>query len=334
MNTRSPLLGIRPMVGAALAAVAVGAVFWPRAEDGPERALPEGAAGTITQAAGAAAPMSAKPHAVTGHDEFDKAARLLELGVAGDLSVDAHTRGALDVLLASLGNPPTATELQGLEDALRRAMPGEAATQAMALVRRYADYTSAAAAVSTAQQAPATLDELKALLDKTVALRRKHFDADTAQALFGAEEALTRHALAVQAIEADPQLSYAEKTARIKTLRDQLPPEAASQEAPETLALSEMDNKVNALRQQGATAAQIEQVRQHYLGPDAAQSLGEMDAERARWESRYQAFLQQKKALGAAGATDMNTQVEALLRQHYSDEELLAAKAYDRARNP
>ena len=52
------------------------------------------------------------------------------------------------------------------------------------------------------------------------------------------------------------------------------------------------------------------------------------------WESRYQAFLQQKKALGATGATDMNAQVEALLRQHYSDEELLAARAYDRARHP
>ena len=332
MNTRSPLLGIRPLVAAALAALAVGAVFWPRSEDGIGQALPavEGAA---TQTAGAAPP-SAKPRAVTHNDAFDQAARLLELGVAGDLSVDANTRGALDVLLASLGNPPTAAELQGLEDALRRAMPGEAATQAIALVRSYASYTSAAAADSAAQQAPTTLDELKALLDKTIALRRKHFDANMAQALFGAEEALSGHALAVQAIEADPQLSYAEKSARIKTLRDQLPPEAASQEAPETLAMSEMDNKLNALRQQGATAAQIEQVRQRYLGTEAAQSLGEMEAERARWESRYQAFLQQKKALGATGATDMNAQVEALLRQHYSDEELLAARAYDRARHP
>ena len=332
MNTRSPLLGVRPMVAAALAALAVGAVFWPRSEDGTGQALPVGEE-AATQTTGKA-PLSAKPRAVTGNDAFDQAARLLELGVAGDLSVDANTRGALDVLLASLGNPPTAAELQGLEEALRRAMPGEAATQAIALVRRYASYTSAAAADSAAQQAPTTLDELKALLDKTIALRRKHFDADTAQALFGAEEALSRHALAVQAIEADPQLSYAEKSARIKSLRDQLPPEAASHEAPETLASSEMDNKINTLRQQGATAAQIEQVRQRYLGAEAAQSLGEMEAERARWESRYQAFLQQKKALGATGATDMNAQVEALLRQHYSDEELLAARAYDRARHP
>lgn len=332
MNTRPPLLGVRAMAGAALAALAVGAVFWPRAEDGPEQVLAQGA-GAATQTLPAATP-SAKPRAITGNDAFDQAARLLELGVAGDLNVDANTRGALDVLLASLGNPPRAAELQGLEEALRRAMPGEAATQAMALVRRYAGYTGAAAADSAGQQAPTTLEELKTLLDKTIALRRKHFDAATAQALFGAEEALSRHALAVQAIEADPQLSYAEKTARIKALREQLPPEAASQEAPETLATSEMADKINALRQQGATAAQIEQVRQRYLGTDAAQSLGEMEAERARWESRYQAFLQQKKALGATGASDMNAQVEALLRQHYSDEELLAARAYDRARHP
>lgn len=333
MNTRSPLLGIRPMVGAALVVLVVGAVFWPRGEDSTGHTLPVGE-GAATTAASGKASTSARPQSATGSHAFDQAARLLELGVAGDLSVDTHTRGALDVLLASLGNPPTASELQGLEDALRRAMPGEAATQAIALVRRYVDYTRAAAADSATQQAPTTPDELKALLDKTIALRRKHFDAATAQALFGAEEALSRHALAVQAIEADPQLSYAEKTARIKTLREQLPPEAASQETPESLAMSEMDQQINALRQQGATAAQIEQVRQRYLGTEAAQSLGEMEAERARWESRYQAFLQQKKALGTTGATDMNAQVEALLRQHYSDEELLAAKAYDRARHP
>jgi lipase chaperone LimK len=322
------------MVGAATAAIAVGALFWPHGEeDGSSQTTPQGASTAAPLATGTAA-TSISAHPTHGSNPFDQAARLLELGVSGDLSIDTHTRGALDVLLASLGSPPAPVELQVLEDALRRAMPGEAATQAMALVRRYVNYTSAAAADSATQQAPSTPDELKALLDKTIALRRKHFDADTAQALFGAEEAQTRHALAVQAIEADPQLSQADKAARIKTLRDQLPPQVASHEAPTSLAMSEMDAKVDTLRQQGAPAAQIEQVRQRYIGAEAARSLGEMEAERARWESRYQAFLQQKKALRATGAADMNAQLEALLRQHYSDEELLAARAYDRAQHP
>ena len=332
MSLQSPLLGIRTLVGAALAALALAAVFWPRGENSSEPAQPLGAnAGKQSSGTPSSSPTT---HATTGSTPFDNAARLLELGMAGDLSIDVHTRGALDVLLAGLSKPPTADELQQLEDALRRAMPGEAATQGMALVRHYADYTQAAAVDTTTQQAPTTPDELRALLDKTIKLRRKHFDAETAQALFGAEEAQSRHALAVQAIEADPRLSTSEKLARIKTLRDQLPPEAASQEAPMSLAMSEMENKINTLRQQGAAAAQIEQVRQRYLGTEAAQGLGEMEAERARWESRHQAYLQQKQALATSGATDMPARVEALLRQHYSEEELLAAKAYDRAHHP
>jgi lipase chaperone LimK len=330
MSTLSPLSRTQLVVGTALAALAVAAVFWPpTGDDVPNTAQRVEPANRV---AASAAPPSA-PEGLQA-DPIESATRLLELGVAGDLRVDTHTRGALDVLLASLSNPPTAAELQRLEAALRRAVPGEAATQAMALVRRYVDYTQAAAADSATQQAPTTADELKALFDKTIALRRKHFDADTAQALFGAEEAQTRYALAMQAIEADPQLSAADKAARVKALHDRLPSQAAAQQPPVTLAMSEMEDKIAALRQQGASAAQIEQLRQRYLGTEAAQALGEMEAQRERWESRYQAFLQQKKALAASGATDMPAQVEALLRQHYSEDELTAAKAYDRARHP
>lgn len=311
-------------------AIAVTAVFWPRASDDAQPTAQP--AEPTRRVAASAAPPSASTSLPT--NPIESAARLLELGVAGDLSVDAHTRGALDVLLSSLSNPPTMAELQQLEAALRRAMPGEAATQAMTLVRRYVDYTQAAAADSTTQQAPTTADELKTLFDKTVALRRKHFDADTAQALFGAEETQTRHAMAVQAIEAEPRVSAADKAARVKALTDELPAPTAAQQPPVSLAMSEMEDKITALRQQGASAAQIEQLRQRYLGTEAAQALSEMETQRERWESRYQAFLQQKKALGASSATDMSAQVEALLRQHYSEDELTAAKAYDRARHP
>ncbi len=332
MSTLSSLSRTQLVAGTALVALAVAAVFWPRS--GGDTQHTEQRVEPASPGAMSAMPASAPATAIPGTAPIDNAARLLELGVAGDLSVDAHTRGALDVLLAALSTPPTAAELQRLEAALRRAVPGEAASQAMALVGRYVDYTQAAATDHAVQQAPTTPDELKALLDKTIALRRQHFDADTAQALFGADEAQTRHALALQDIDADPQLSAADKAARVKALRDQLPPQAAAQQPPVSLAMSEMEDKIAALRQQGASTAQIEQVRQSYLGTEAAQALGEMEIQRERWESRYKAFARQKEALGEQNVADMPAQVEALLRQHFSEDELPAAKAYDRARHP
>ncbi|HEY0821432.1 MAG TPA: lipase secretion chaperone [Rhizobacter sp.] len=262
------------------------------------------------------------------------ATRLLELGVAGDLTIDMHTRSALDLLLDSLGPDPSAADLQRLEEQLRRSMPGEAATQAMALVRRYAGYQRAAQAEAAAQQPPATAQELEALLDKNAALRRKHFDDATARALFGAEEEQTRLDLAMNAVQADPKLSPQEKAAQIQALRERAPRDLPGLQAPVPAAHVEMENRIASLRQQGATPAQIEQVRRQYLGDEAARALAESEAQAAHWEARYQAYAQQKKAIVAAAPPDMSSQLESALRQHFSEEELAAARAYDRARSP
>lgn len=264
---------------------------------------------------------------------IEEASRLLELGAAGDLTVDMNTRAALDVLLGLLGPEATPADFQRLEDALRRSMPGEAATQAIALVRNYDAYQRAATTQAAEQQAPGTPEELKALLDKTVALRRQHFDENTARALFGAEEELTRLDLAMNAIQADPKLSAQEKAAQISALRERMPRDLPGLQAPVSASLGEMDTQVAALRQQGATPAQVEQLRRRYLGEDAAKAITDMEAQRDQWESRYQAYAQQKKAIVASASPDMAAQLDAALRQHFKEEELAAARAYDRNRS-
>ncbi|WOB07362.1 lipase secretion chaperone [Piscinibacter gummiphilus] len=263
---------------------------------------------------------------------IEEASRLLELGASGDLTVDMNTRAALDVLLGLLGPEATPADFQRLEDALRRSMPGEAATQAIALVRHYDAYQRAATTQAAEQQPPASPEELKALLDKTIALRRQHFDEPTARALFGAEEELTRLDMAMNAIQADPKLSAQEKATQISALRERMPRDLPGLQAPVAASFGELDTQVAALRQQGATPAQIEQLRQRYLGEEAAKAMTEMEAQRAQWESRYQAYAQQKKAIVASASPDMAAQLDAALRQHFKEEELAAARAYDRNR--
>jgi lipase chaperone LimK len=324
-------LGFRlSMVAAALAVLAgLGLALsgrheaTPMAEDSPRQVAAAPSRSGLPPALASSAPAS-----------FTDAARLLELGVAGDLSVDMHTRSALDLLLASLGPDPSAADLQRLEEQLRRSMPDEAATQAMALVRRYDGYQRAARADAAAQRPPATPEEMQALLDKSAALRRQHFDDTTARALFGAEEAQTRLDLAMNAVQADPRLSPQEKAAQIQALRESAPRDLPGLQAPVPAAHIEMETRIAALRQQGASPEQIEQVRRHYLGDDAARSLAESEAQAAQWEARYQAYAAQKKAILAAAPSDMASQLESALRQHFTEEELAAARAYDRTRTP
>lgn len=328
MNLHAPRIVV---VGLCIA-TAVGLWIYVETTDTPTRGAMSTPAASDAMASGSTTSAIRSP-AATSPRSVEDAARLLELGVSGDLSIDMHTRGALDILLASLGATPTPADFQRLEDALRRSVPGEAATQAMGLVRRYAAYTRAAAMDSSTQQAPATPEELKALLDKSIALRRQHFDPDTAQALFGAEEEQTRLDLELQAIEADPRLSPQEKLARARTLSERGPRGLPGLQAPVPAAQAEMETEVAALRQQGATPAQIEQARTRHLGADSARALAETEAARDDWESRYRAYALQKKTIVATAAPDMEAQLEAALRQHFSEDELGAARAYDRTRD-
>lgn len=324
-------LGFRLAMVTALGAVVVG--LWlvsSSGGDAPEKVAPEAEASGRLPRNSAASPRLAS----SAPASFDNAARLLELGVAGDLSVDMHTRSALDILLASLGPNPTAADLQRLEDSLRRSMPGEAATQAMALVRRYDAYHRAANTEAAAQQAPSTPEELKALLDKAMALRRQHFDESTARALFGAEEEQTRLDMALNAIQADPRLSAQEKAAQMSALRERAPRDLPGWQAPVSPAFSEMDTQVARLREQGASPTQIEQLRTRTVGAEAAHAMAETEAQAAQWRARYQAFAEQKKTIVAAGSPDMAAQIDAALRQHFKEEELPAARAYDRTQKP
>lgn len=318
-----------------VAASAVGAGLWWASSgqdpvDAPEAA--SGASAIVVQRVAT----TATRNAPTGRapTTIEEAARLLELGAAGDLSVDMHTRSALDVLLASLGPEATPEAFQKLEEALRRSMPGEAATQAIALVRRYDAYHRAADGLAAQQAAPSTLEELKALQEKTLALRRQHFDEVTARALFGAEEEQTRIDMAMNAIQADTSLSEQEKAARIGALRESTPRDLPGLQVPVSASFADMERQVATLRQQGATPAQIEQVRTRHLGSEAAKALTEMEAQRDEWELRYQAYAQQKKAIVAAAAPDMAAQLDAVLRRHFQPEELEAARAYERHRSP
>ncbi|MGY4827938.1 lipase secretion chaperone [Sphaerotilaceae bacterium SBD11-9] len=315
-------------------ATALACLGWMLFGGDDDYAPPQGEAMNQVSPANGTTRTAAVKMAASAPTSVEEAARLLELGVAGDLSVDMYTRSALDILLASLGPDFTPADLERLDATLRRSMPGEAATQAMALVRRYDAYNRAVTAEAATQKPPSTAEELKELLEKSMALRRQHFDAATARALFGAEEEQTRLDLAMNAIQADPHLSATEKLAQTNALREKALRETPTLQTPTSPALTEMEQQIATLRQQGGTPAQVEQLRARYLGEEAAKALTESDAQRAQWESRYQAYAQQKKAIVAAAPSDMAAQIDNALRQHFKDEELAAARAYDRNQTP
>lgn len=152
-------------------------------------------------------------------------ARIFELGLAGDLVIDIDTQASLEMTLSELGADPSAADLQRLEDGLRQGLPPTAANEAITLFRQYVAYSRDYARSIEGSPPADTPDQVRAMLDRTEALQRRHFGEANAKALFGLQMAHSRHQLDVQAVIDNTQLSAADKTARIQALRERLPAE-------------------------------------------------------------------------------------------------------------
>jgi len=176
----------RPLTVAAACAGVAALVWlaWPSAEpaDRPPAPTATGSAGTS-----AAPALGSRPRVlpVPGSGEQVDPARMFDLGVAGDLRVDLETKAALDMIVAELGDNPSAEALEKLERSLRGGLPREAAEQVLAMVQSYRSYTQALAKSAALQRPPQSPEEMRQLLEQDAALRRRHFDPATSNALFG-----------------------------------------------------------------------------------------------------------------------------------------------------
>ena len=87
------------------------------------------------------------------------------------------------------------------------------------------------------------------------------------------------------------------------------------------------------MRQRGADLSQIQAYRQRELGVEQAEALSNMEAQQAQWHQRYEAYARRRREIeaGAAGPAQRQAQLDALLRQHFAEPEIDAARAYERS---
>lgn len=258
--------------------------------------------------------------------------RVFGVDEQGNLVLDADTRVRLDVLLAQLPKNATGHELQAIEESAVAGLPRHAAQQASRILDTYIRYLGAETELNAllAMESAASPDEM---FNKLIALRRQHLGAQVADALFAAQETQDRHGIQIALMDADPKLSAQEKLARIEALQRALPDGAAALASDLDASRSAlmMEQGVAALRQQGASEAQVQQLRERHVGAEAAKSIVEMEVQKMDWERRQQEFTQQKNAIARMDLSERQKleRMEALLSQLYSEEEIPVARAFD-----
>lgn len=263
----------------------------------------------------------AVPHVREGHP--------FTVDSLGRLAVSAKTLPVLDSWLPAPGQ-----SLAPIEARLRAALPPLAAERAWRLLRSHAAYRADERELLQQLKAQGPINA-RELLDKSMALRRRHFDSVSVQELFAVQEARALYASEVARILADPRLSEAQQAQHLFALRTSLPGEVAAQEFAGSEFSFALEKQVAQMREQGESDAEIVFLRKQFVDVEGAKSVLEvereqLEAQKQAWELRHAGFVRQRDALLAAEieVADKQQQLEALLRQHFKPDEIATARAH------
>ncbi len=248
----------------------------------------------------------------------------------GRLVVSAKTLPVLDNWLALV---PHGQPLAAIEARLRAELPPLAAERAWRLLQSHAAYRDAEREMLRELKAQGPLAP-RDLLDRQMALRRRHFDSVTVQELFGVQEARALYASEVARIFADKRLTEAQQTQRLLALRMGLPPEVAAQEFGGSEFSLAMERIASQMREEGENDDEVVYRRKQFVDVEGAKSLVEqereqLDRRRQAWELRHPAFVREREAIFTTHEFDTPERqalLDELLQQHFKGEQLTDAR--------
>lgn len=290
-------------------------------------------AGTLPIADGA------QPREISGaRDRLSRS--LVGSDVDGALPVDAEGHlipgpdvlATFDYFLAASGEEPPEVLQRRIRDHIRASLDEPAASEAEALLADYLALRGRLRELTLEGDVP---HDLERRLQWVRELRREIFGVDLAAELFGEQEEMLRIDLERRRVALDATLDPAERAARIEALDEELP-ERVREARHSAGAPAEIRRQVEALRATGASDREVFVARERAFGSEAAERLAALDARRADWRSRLDAYRVERNALlaaanaGGRGEGARESDLEDLRRTHFASDELARVRALDR----
>ncbi|MRG96322.1 lipase secretion chaperone [Polyangium spumosum] len=219
----------------------------------------------------------------------------LRVGPDGSLLLGPEILRLFDYWFTTEGEESDETIRARILAAIRERVDGPAAIEAAKLLDDYLAYRKDKDGLALPKDEES---DPTARLEALKKLRRKHFGEEAAEALFGDEEREGEVAAEASRIRKDEALSAEERERKIAALEESLP--AGAREAREAATLPlRARAEAEALRAEGATDEDVHAKRVETLGVEAADRLAALDAERAAWKARVEAFRKERDALAA-----------------------------------
>ncbi|MDX1756084.1 MAG: lipase secretion chaperone [Marinobacter sp.] len=259
----------------------------------------------------------------------------LQVNAKGALIPTPDLRRLFDFFLSGLTDEPLERVLHRIEQALtgQLADSPRALAEARNLLTRYVDYRlglddleSASAAVRTSDGF--NLEALRSRHQQLQALRATHFSAEETEVFFALDQVQDQYMLDYLSVQQNPALSEPERAQALTALEHSLPDEVRQlrQRVTRNADLYEQTRK---MQQQGASGAELYQVRAQALGDEAAANLAELDQQRAQWQQRLDAFAVEQERIRQSEMSPgaQRAAIEQLISSEFSGTEALRVRA-------
>lgn len=240
-----------------------------------------------------------------------------------------------DYYLSALGEADETAILRQIGQEIDKNMSGTYAAAAWALLNKYVAYKKSLSELekSLAEKDPtdpAGVGKLRTRFEAMRQLREKYFDLNEQDQMFGFDDAYNGVALAQLEISLNTALTPAQKEQQLQALQSSLPAQVKAElDAPRQVA--QIQNKVDALRAEGASDDEIYRLRAQTFSPEAAARLAEVDRQEAAWQQRIAQFQAERQRIRQTikSPTEQQAALQALVRQQFSDQERPRLIAYE-----
>src|SRR5690554_5261066 len=242
----------------------------------------------------------------------------------GNLVLTSQVRHLFDYFLSLIGEESSQQARQRIRDHLTAQLDEPARSQALELLETYLDYQYQLVDLEARFPVAERLEDLLAREQAVQQLRARLFSREAHEAFFAGEEIYNNFTLERLTIQQDPSLSDREKGLAIEALRENLPEEMQQLLVPQIQ--NDLRDQTLALREAGASEAEVRQLRMNMLGPEATERLEELDQRRAEWRQRVERFNDERESiLSQPGLADSERQaaVTAMMHEPFTETERL-----------
>lgn len=261
----------------------------------------------------------------------------LEVDASGHLKITGGIRRVFDYFLSAVGEEPLDSIIKRIRAYIRHKLPTVAADEAERLLDNYLNYKRGLEAIPQAPSGAGQidLDALRRQMQQVQALRTQFFSPEVIAAFFGDEDAYDRYTLSRLDLLQNKSLSPSQRAEQLAALEQQLP-ESMRESIKVINQVQNLESLTQDWKKRGGSPAELRQIRESLVGPEATDRLENLDRENAQWDQRMNGWFAERAAImgnKALSEQDRLSQIEEARKTRFNDTERVRVESLERIRD-